>query len=368
MEDVFRGYYKKKRVLVTGHTGFKGGWLSIWLKELGADVVGYSLDPPSEPNLFDSTNLSSKIQHVHGDILDFECMTKVTQEFRPEIIFHLAAQALVRHSYENPKLTFDTNVMGTVNVLEIVRTVSGIRSIIVITSDKCYENREQVWGYKESDPMGGDDPYSASKGAAELVFRGYLRSFFRHQESLGAVTVRAGNVIGGGDWGKDRVVPDCMRALHDKEPIKVRNPLAVRPWQHVLEPLSGYLWLGARLGENPKQLSGGWNFGPADTVTNSVRDLVGEIINEWGSGEWVDVSDTNDHRLHEASWLRLSCDKAHVALPWSAILSFNENVRMTTKWYKYFYDYSNTNMYQFCLHQIREYTELAKKREQLWSV
>jgi CDP-glucose 4,6-dehydratase len=367
MEDSFKGYYKNKRVIVTGHTGFKGGWLSIWLKELGADVLGYSLDPPSDPNLFEAAKISLKIGHEHGDILDFEHMKKIFTEFKPEIVFHLAAQPLVRTSYDVPKWTFDTNVAGTVNLLEIVRNMPGIRSVVVITSDKCYENREQVWGYKENDPMGGDDPYSASKGAAEIVFRGYQRSYFQHNKLLGAVTVRAGNVIGGGDWGDYRIVPDCMKALNENLPIEIRNPFATRPWQFVLEPLSGYLWLAARLNENPKHFSGGWNFGPADLAARCVSDLVKEIINFWGSGQWVDISDKNDPRLHEAGWLRLSCDKAHALLPWFAILTFEETIRMTTKWYKNYYEYPDKNMYQFCSYQIREYTDLAKSRGQLWA-
>jgi CDP-glucose 4,6-dehydratase len=367
MENSFKGYFKNKRVLVTGHTGFKGGWLTLWLNELGAEVLGYSLDPPSDPNLFEAAKIKSKIRHVHGDILDYGKMKKIFYEFNPEIVFHLAAQALVRPSYLEPKLTFDTNVSGTVNVLEIIRTLPGIHSVIIITSDKCYENREQIWGYKENDPMGGDDPYSASKGAAEVVFRGYQRSFFQHNKSLGAVTVRAGNVIGGGDWGDQRIVPDCIRALSENCPVEVRNPFATRPWQFVLEPLSGYLWLAERLNENPEKYSGGWNFGPADSSARCVSDLVKEIIKAWGSGEWADISDKNDPRLHEAGWLRLSCDKARTMLPWTAVLNFEENIRMTAKWYKYFHEYPKTNMYQFCAHQIREYTEIAEDRGQFWA-
>jgi CDP-glucose 4,6-dehydratase len=367
MEQAFKGYYRDKKVLVTGHTGFKGGWLTLWLKELGAEVLGYSLDPPSNPNLFEAARISSKINHIYGDILDYEKMKKTFHEFNPDVVFHLAAQALVRPSYQEPKLTFDTNISGTVNVLEIIRTLPNVRSVIVITSDKCYENREQIWGYKENDPMGGDDPYSASKGAAEVVFRGYQRSFFRHNKSLGAVTVRAGNVIGGGDWGDHRIVPDSMRALSENLPIEVRNPFATRPWQYVLEPLSGYLWLAVRLSENSEKYSGGWNFGPADSSARCVSDLVKEMIKVWGSGEWVDISDKNDPKLHEAGWLRLSCEKARTMLPWTAVLSFEENIGLTAKWYKYFYEYPKTNMYQFCAHQVREYTEIAEERGQLWT-
>ncbi len=368
MLNTFGRYYNGKRVLVTGHTGFKGSWLCIWLRELGADVLGFSLEPPSDPNNFTVCKLESKIGHTIGDVRDFDLLKKTFEEYKPDIVFHLAAQALVRKSYELPKPTMETNVLGTLNILEVVRSSSFIGSIIIVTSDKCYENREQLWGYKENDPMGGDDPYSASKGAAELVFRGYLRSFFQHRNSMGAATVRAGNVIGGGDWGKYRIVPDCVAALYQKKLVEVRNPTSIRPWQFVLEPLSGYLWLGVRLNENSKQFSSGWNFSPADTGAKSVRDLVEGIISEWGSGGWVDISHDNDHNLHETNWLRLSSDKARHSLPWSAILTFEENIQMTTKWYKYFYDYRNTNMYQFCVHQIREYTELARKRNQEWTV
>lgn len=365
METAFKGLYKGKRILVTGHTGFKGSWLCIWLNALGANVLGYSLDPPSNPNNFAICNLPSKIRDVRGDVRDFETMLRVFREFQPEIVFHLAAQALVRHSYDVPKQTLDTNIVGTINVLEAVRLTDSVTTLVVVTSDKCYENREQVWGYKENDPMGGDDPYSASKGAAEIIFRSYLKSFFADRGSFGAVSARAGNVIGGGDWGLDRIVPDSVTALHKKEPVKVRNPLAIRPWQHVLEPLSGYLWLGALLQEDPQHFSGGWNFGPADSSAKCVSDLVKAIINEWKSGDWIDAS--NHNGVHEAGWLRLSCDKAHVMLPWRAALTFDETVQMTVRWYHYYYDYKDVNLYQFCVHQIREYTSLAAQRGELWT-
>ncbi|MBR9976801.1 MAG: CDP-glucose 4,6-dehydratase, partial [Bacteroidetes bacterium] len=335
--------------------------------ELGAEVLGYSLDPPSEPNNFTISGLEEKIRHVQGDVRDLERLRDVFADFQPEIVFHLAAQALVRYSYDVPLETIDTNVLGTVNVLEAVRLTPSVKTIVVVTSDKCYENREQVWGYKENDPFGGDDPYSASKGAVEVLFRSYLKSFYLHREGFGGVSVRAGNVIGGGDWGRDRIVPDCIRALHDGEPIAVRNPMAIRPWQHVLEPLSGYLWLGTRILEDVERFSGGWNFGPADSSAKCVSDLVEAILREWQSGEWIDMSDKNDRRLHEAGWLRLNCDKAHFMLPWSAILSFEQTMAMTVKWYKYFYDYEKTNMYQYCVHQIRAYTQLAEEQEQLWA-
>lgn len=368
MEHSFKNHYAGRRVLVTGDTGFKGSWLAIWLKELGAEVRGYALAPPSEPNNFTICRLEQKISHVHGDVRDLPSLLSVFEEFQPEIVFHLAAQALVRYSYEVPRETFETNVLGSINVLEAIRHTPSVHTVVIVTSDKCYENREQVWGYKENDPLGGDDPYSASKGAAEVVFRSYLKSYFSHRPGFGGVSVRAGNVIGGGDWGRDRIVPDCITALHEQRPIDVRSPMAIRPWQHVLEPLSGYLWLGTRLTEDVERFSGGWNFGPADSSAKCVSDLAAALVREWGAGEWRDVSDKNDRRLHEAGWLRLSCDKAHFLLPWSAVLSFDETMELTVKWYKYFYEYKDTNMYQYCVHQIREYTQMAAQREQLWAI
>ena len=253
-------HLRTKKLLITGHTGFKGSWLAIWLKELGADVVGYSLDPPSEPNNFEATRLREKITHIHGDIRDLDRLMETFKKYQPEFVFHLAAQPLVRLSYDEPKMTFDTNVGGTVNVFEAVRKTPSVKVLVNITSDKCYENKEWVWGYRENDPMGGHDPYSASKGCAELVFNAYLQSFFsqksaaHRQEHIGAASARAGNVIGGGDWGADRLVPDCIRALSRHQPIGIRSPHAVRPWQHVLEPLSGYLQLGALLSQDPKNI------------------------------------------------------------------------------------------------------------------
>ena len=367
MEKSFKNFYKNKKVLVTGHTGFKGSWLCIWLNELGAEVLGYSLEPPTVPSNFSVCRLGSRIQSVIGDVRDFEHLFGVFQEFKPDVVFHLAAQSLVRYSYEATRYTIDVNVMGSANVLEAVRQTPSVTALVMVTSDKCYENREQVWGYKENDPMGGDDPYSASKGAAEIVIRSYLRSFFSHRETLGAASGRAGNVIGGGDWANDRILVDCIKALSQGQAIQVRNPSAIRPWQLVLEPLGGYLWLGARLNEDRLKFSGGWNFGPADSSARSVGDLVKAVIAEWGSGEWMNVSNQYDKGLHEAGWLRLSCDKAHALLPWSSVLNFDESVQKTVQWYKYFHDYRDANLYQYCVHQIRSYTELAEKRGQGWA-
>ena len=367
MENAFKGYFKDKRVLVTGHTGFKGSWLCMWLHELGASVTGYSIGFPSEPSLFKVCNLEKRVNHNIGDVRDYDHLHQVFQDTKPDVVFHLASQPLVRLSYEEPKLTMETNVMGTLHILEATRQCPSIKSLVIVTSDKCYENREQVWGYKENDPLGGDDPYSGSKGAAEIVFRSYYRSFLRHSKDLGAVTVRAGNVVGGGDWARDRIVPDVFRALSQKEVVNVRSPMAVRPWQYVLEPLSGYMWLAARVNEDPLTFSGPWNFGPLETSARCVRDLVAKVLEEWGSGEWKDISGSEDRRLHEAGWLRLSCDKAHMMLPWSAVLSFDENLRMTVRWYKNHYDSPSQNLYRFSVHQIEEYTRLAAERGQLWA-
>jgi len=355
---MFEDLYRNRRVLITGHTGFKGAWLAIWLKELGAHVSGYALEPPSEPNLFAISALQGRIKHHHhGDVRDYAALESVFRQYQPEIVFHLAAQPLVRLSYEDPKQTFDTNVGGTVNLLEAVRHTPSVRVLVNVTSDKCYENKEQIWGYRECDPLGGHDPYSASKGCAELVFNAYLTSFFSRglssgRHPLGAASARAGNVIGGGDWGRDRLLPDCIRALSANEAIRIRNPHAVRPWQHVLEPLRGYLHLGARLWERPEAFSGAWNFGPEDQSQLAVKDVVARLIDLWGHGAWEDLSDPA--APHEAHLLRLCCDKAHGELGWRGILDMDECLAMTAAWYKTFYE-RQRDMYDLCVEQIRNY-------------
>lgn len=358
--------YKNRKVLITGHTGFKGSWLVIWLKELGADVIGYSLVPPSEPNNFEATRLHDKITHIHGDIRDLDRLIETFKKYQPEFVFHLAAQSLVRLSYDEPKMTFDTNVGGTVNVFEAVRKTPSIKVLVNITSDKCYENKEWIWGYRENDPMGGHDPYSASKGCAELVFGAYLKSFFfqnaTQNRPVGAASARAGNVIGGGDWGMDRLVPDCIRALSRHQPIGIRNPYAVRPWQHVLEPLGGYLLLGAALWQDPQKNSGPWNFGPDDSSHLTVSEMADRMIQYWGDGSWEDLS--NPKALHESNLLKLNCDKAHAYLNWHSALTIDECLQMTADWYIEFYTGAQTkDMYQFCVAQIRKYEErtTAKK-------
>ncbi len=354
---------------MTGHTGFKGSWLSIWLKELGANVIGYSLDPPTSPSNFKVCNLQDHITHVCGDVRDIDLLFKVFDEHKPEIVFHLAAQPIVRESYINPKLTFDINIGGTVNLLEAVRCHDCVEVFVNITSDKCYENKEWIWGYREIDPMGGHDPYSASKGCCELVFAAYMKSFFTpsksNQRKIGIASVRAGNVIGGGDWAIDRLIPDCVRALEANETICLRNPESIRPWQHVLEPLGGYLVIGARLLEEPFQFSGAWNFGPNDSNYLPVKKVVGKFLEFWGHGNWQDISDKHE-KLHEAKLLRLSCDKAKTFLNYSSILSIEECLQFTVEWYKkYCGDNLNKNLYNYCAQQISTYMEKNAKRDVL---
>jgi len=359
MNTTFDKIYKNKRVLITGHTGFKGSWLAIWLRELGANVIGYALDPPGEPSHFEATQLCEQITHVHGDVRNHDLLMLTFEKYQPEFVFHLAAQPLVRLSYDEPKLTFDTNIGGTVNVCEAVRKTASVKVLVNITSDKCYENKEWVWGYRENDPMGGHDPYSASKGAMEIVCSAYLRSFFAKDgrgPHIGFATARAGNVIGGGDWGKDRLVPDCVRALSAGLPVGIRSPRAVRPWQHVLEPLGGYLLLGAVLRQGPQKYSGSWNFGPENNSHLTVAEMADRLIEYWGKGSWADLSDPM--AVHEANLLKLNCDKAHAELNWNSILKIDECLQMTAGWYKAFYEGPKTkSMYQFSVSQIRNYAE-----------
>ncbi len=324
--------FKGKRVFVTGDTGFKGSWLCLWLKELGADVVGYALPPQRENDHFNLIHLDKIIHHVTGDIRDLSSLQRVVHEFQPEFLFHLAAQAIVRISYEQPKMTFDTNIGGSVNVLEVCRTTPSIRSVVYITSDKCYKNKEWYWGYRENDEMGGPDPYSASKGAAELIFSAYKSSFFSDRADFGAVSVRAGNVIGGGDWSPDRIVPDCIKALQSSMPITIRNPRSTRPWQYVLEPLSGYLLSAADLRSRPKVISGSFNFGPDGKAIKTVKELAEKIISVWGSGS-IELIEQKD-MPHEANLLHLNCDKAFHLLKWRQRWNFDRTIEETVKWYK----------------------------------
>ncbi len=331
-----RSAFAGKRVLVTGHTGFKGGWLMVWLASLEAEVTGLSLAPNTAPSLFEDAGIGDICRHILGDIRDLALLRRVVRDARPEVIFHLAAQPLVRLSYEEPISTLETNVMGTANLLEAVRLEQQRCAVVVVTSDKCYENRGWDYGYRENDALGGHDPYSASKGATELVVQSWRRSFFPPEKlaehGVALASARAGNVIGGGDWAKDRIVPDVVRALSAGKPVPVRNPGSVRPWQHVLEPLGGYLLLGARLlGGEAHSYSEAWNFGPAPESTRPVSDVVSTMVECWGSGSWVAAPEAG--APHEASLLRLSTEKTFARLGWSPRWGLTKGVRQTAFWY-----------------------------------
>lgn len=324
--------YKGRRVMLTGHTGFKGSWLAFLLSEVGAEVLGYALPAETPVSHFDALGLSKLVRHVEADIRDEKKLAEVMREFQPEFVFHLAAQALVRPSYADPRTTFETNVMGSVNLLEAVRQTPSVRSLVYITSDKCYENLEWEWGYRENDRLGGHDPYSASKAAAEIAFSAYARSFFVSRPELGAATARAGNVIGGGDWAIDRIVPDCIRAISAGKPVVLRNPNATRPWQHVLEPLAGYLLLGARLAEQPQVYAGAWNFGPSSSEIRTVFQVADHIVRHLGRGA-VEVEQAGV-RPHEANLLQLNCDRASQLLGWSPRWDVEATLTATADWYK----------------------------------
>lgn len=328
--------YRGRRVFITGHTGFKGTWLAEWLAALGADVTGYALEPPTEPNLFDAIGLSERVRHVVADVRDRDRLVDEVDAARPSVIFHLAARALVRRAYEDPRDTFETNVMGTVNILEAARTCPTVRAVVIVTSDKVYENPETGRPFVETDPLGGFDPYGASKAAAELVTAAYRESFFAGPGAAAIATVRAGNVIGGGDWAVDRIIPDAVRALSAGEPIVVRNPDAVRPWQHVLEPLSGYLWLAARLLRDGRRDAGAWNFGPLDHGERPVRWVVEQFLAEWGAGSWT-APGANGPGPHEAHRLSLDSTKAREQLGWAPVWDGPTAVRQTASWYREYY-------------------------------
>lgn len=347
--EIFRG----KRVLVTGDTGFKGSWLCLWLHHLGAQVYGYALPPKNEDDHFNLLGLNNLIEHVTGDIRDFSSVKAAFDKFQPEILFHLAAQPLVRLSYAEPKPTFDTNVAGSVNILEAARQCDPLKALVYVTSDKCYRNNEWIWGYRENDELGGHDPYSASKAAAELVFSSYQDSFFHTRPGFGAATVRAGNVIGGGDWATDRIVPDAIRALRSSKDIFLRSPSSTRPWQHVLEPLSGYLLVAARLLEEPKRFSGAWNFGPNAQSICTVKDLAEMIVADWGCGR-VDVASELD-APHEANLLHLNCDKAHQLLHWQPKWEVTRAIGETVAWYRGVHQ--GQNAMEISSQQIKQYME-----------
>jgi CDP-glucose 4,6-dehydratase len=333
---VIHEIYRGERVLVTGHTGFKGAWLAQWLTTMGAEVTGYALDPPTQPNLFEALGLGSRLRHVVADVRDLDCLVAEVRAAQPEVIFHLAARALVRRAYEEPRDTFETNVMGTVNLLEAARSCPSVRAVVIVTSDKVYLNPETGHAFRESDPLGGFDPYGSSKGAAELVTAGYRESFFDDPDGAAVASVRAGNVIGGGDWAVDRIIPDAVRALAAGDPIIVRNPEAVRPWQHVLEPLSGYLWLAAHMLRDGHRYAGAWNFGPLDQGERPVRWVVDRFLSEWGSGSWTTPTPTG-RAPHEAQRLSLDSSKAREQLGWAPVWDGPAAVRRTAAWYRDYY-------------------------------
>lgn len=355
--QALRDFYRNKRVLVTGHTGFKGSWLALWLSRLGAHVSGIALPADSELGSFHANAMAGLMESELLDVRDRERLTSTFARMRPEIVFHLAAQAIVGRSYEDPAATFDTNVVGSVNILECVRSIESVHAAVMITSDKCYENVEQIWGYRESDRLGGDDPYSASKACAEVAIHSYLRSFLARDPAPRVASARAGNVIGGGDWASFRLIPDCIRSLRKGMTIQIRNPLATRPWQFVLEPLAGYLALGMHLIRS-REFTGAWNFGPAVDAANTVERGTREVIRHWGGGELEVVANT----FHESTALQLDCTKAHHRLGWRTVLDFPETMEWTTAWYKHQHTTGDGSMREFSYAQIERFERLLDDR------
>jgi CDP-glucose 4,6-dehydratase len=348
---IIHNHFRNKKVLVTGHTGFKGSWLTLWLHKLGAKVTGISLDPKSHKDAYYALGIGSCCEDLRCDIRKYDDVKRIFEITQPEIVFHLAAQPLVLDSYENPLYTYETNVMGTAHILEAARFTKSIKQAILITTDKVYENKEVVWGYRENDPLGGCEPYGTSKAAAEMVIAGYKNSFFKNKASI--ASVRAGNVVGGGDWAKNRIIPDCINSLNQKREIEVRNPHAVRPWQHVLEALGGYLLLSAKLNDEPEKYAQSWNFGPGLEGLKNVQSLVEKLIESYGEGSWVSLQ--KEKTLYESGILALDISKAYVELNWKPLLSFSETVDWTVQWYK---AYKNEeDMKSFTLDQIKNYEE-----------
>ncbi len=347
-------FWRGRSVMVTGHTGFKGGWLVAWLLDMGARVTGLGLAPDTESSFFERCGLASRMASSIGDIRDSTVVRNAIDAAQPEIIFHLAAQSLVRRSYGHPLETFAVNVMGTAHVLDAVRFAPAVRAVVIITSDKCYENREWLWGYREHEPMGGHDPYSASKGCAELVAAAYRNSYFATDASpVGVATARAGNVIGGGDWAVDRLVPDAVRALASGAVLTVRNPRAVRPWQHVLEPVAGYLMLAERLYAEGSRWAGAWNFGPSDDAAAPVSVVAELMIKHWGKGRWQHLAEAD--APHEAHYLRLDCAKARALLGWQPALALEEAIAMTVEWYRAALATKRNDLLELTRTQLRRY-------------
>lgn len=354
-------FWKGKRVFITGHTGFKGSWLTLWLQSMGAVLKGFSLNPPTVPSLYVTASVDNLIDSTIGDIRNFEQLHATINNFKPDIVFHMAAQPLVRLSYEEPVETYSTNVMGTVHLLEAVKRVGGVKAVINITSDKCYENREWVWGYREHEAMGGYDPYSNSKGCAELVASAYRNSFFNEKDyanhGVALASVRAGNVIGGGDWAKDRLIPDILRSFENKQTVIIRNPDAIRPWQHVLEPLSGYIIIAQRLYEEGPSFAEGWNFGPREDDAMSVQFIVETMVKTWGEdAAWQ--QDGNEHP-HEAHYLKLDCSKARMRLGWQPRWNLIETLERIVKWHKAWI--SGEDMLAYTRNEISQYMNASLK-------
>jgi CDP-glucose 4,6-dehydratase len=347
-------FWKDKSVFLTGHTGFKGSWLTLWLNKLGAKVTGFSLAPPTEPSLFVEAKVEhALVKHIIGDIRNALELSQAMQQAEPDIVIHMAAQSLVKNSYQDPITTYATNVMGTVHLFEAIRKTANVKAVLNITTDKCYENNEWLWGYRENEPMGGYDPYSSSKGCAELVSSAYRRSFLA-DVGVAMATARAGNVIGGGDWAKDRIVPDAMRSFIEGQPLKVRNPNAVRPWQHVLEPLAGYLQLCQKLIESPAQFAEGWNFGPGEADAQPVSILADIIVKSWGNNAlWL--LDGTPNQPHEANYLKLDCTKAMQLLNWQPQWALEQALQNSVAWYKAWHQ--GKNMLQYSQKQIQDYQQ-----------
>lgn len=358
MFDIF----KDKKVLVTGHTGFKGSWLIAWLTKIGANVTGVSLADNNNLSLYATTNLSNDINDIRQDIRDAAAIKKIFESEKPDFVFHLAAQALVRKSYIDPISTWETNLLGTVNILDALRQFTHTCTVIMITSDKCYDNVEWVWGYREHDKLGGPDPYSASKGSAELAINSYIKSYFSDSGNIKICSARAGNVIGGGDWSEDRIIPDCVKAWSKSEKVILRNPFSTRPWQHVLEPISGYLKLAEEMYNRDDLHGNAFNFGPNNNEDQSVLSLVEKMSEYWSSVQWEVLSKKEE--FYESGLLKLNCDKARSKLKWHAILDFDSTIRLTAEWYKAFYE--QQNMETITYNQIQEYINIALINKVEW--
>ena len=349
-------FWKDKRVFLTGHTGFKGSWLSLWLQSMGANVKGYALNPPTTPSLFVEANVSKSMESVIGDIRDLETLKTHMVSFNPDVLIHMAAQPLVRLSYSEPIETYTTNVIGTVNVLEAAKSCNALKSIVSVTTDKCYENKEWSWGYRENEPMGGHDPYSSSKGCAELVTSAYKRSYFYTPETASLASARAGNVIGGGDWADDRLVPDILKAFEKQKPVVIRNPLSTRPWQHVLEPLSGYLVLAENLYESGDEFAEAWNFGPQEEAAKPVNWILDKMVKNWGKEARWELDKNNNP--HEAGFLKLDCSKAASRLNWKPKWSLDHTLNLIVDWHQKWLEGASVKAQ--CLKEIESYQTESK--------